>query len=160
MFFCFIHLFTCLYWFVHVCVCVCVFGCLHLDHFLCFQIQAYPARLRGPTNSKCFLSILTKLENLRAIDLSEIPTKRWSPSRQSPAGTKCLLSYREVCSGDSGAAKWMVQNWGGHQPFVINEIYIYKCVYIYIYKCMYICIYTYAFYMLNKQISVSVHSFI
>ena len=116
-------------------VCVCVFGCLHLDHFLCFQIQAYPARLRGPTNSKCFLSILTKLENLRTIDLSEIPTKRWSPSRQSPAGTKCLLSYREVCSGDSGAAKWMVQNWGGHQPFVINEIYN---IYIYINVYMYI----------------------
>lgn len=118
--------YTLVYMFVLICtcVCVCVFACLHLDHFLCFQIQAYPARLRGPTNSKCFLSILTKLENLRAIDLSEIPTKRWSPSRQSPAGTKCLLSYREVCSGDSGAAKWMVQNWGGHQPFVINEIYI------------------------------------
>ena len=70
--------YTLVYMFVLICtcVCVCVFACLHLDHFLCFQIQAYPARLRGPTNSKCFLSILTKLENLRAIDLSEIPTKR------------------------------------------------------------------------------------
>ena len=124
--------YTLVYMFVLICTCVCVFACLHLDHFLCFQIQAYPALLREPANSKCFLSILTKLENLWAIDLSEIPTKRWSPSRRSPAGTKCLLSYREVCSGDSGAAKWMVQNWGGHQPFVINEIYIHINVYIHI----------------------------